>query len=194
MTPGLLDALPKILVLAMALVGALLGATTWWRRQRTSAIVGMQRTGRFAANQGAIVYHDAPTVRVVDAQRVDRIRKTVRITASQFIDILDSRGSPVPRFRITLKHILTDGDAPAARVYVEYGGAALSCGPLVQEVGYNDFVLPRSTRDDPRTSIVYFHERGDALDFMRIRLRVIDAATNSAEIDVMQVSGHWPAA
>ena len=184
--------LPKLLVLAIALVGALLAASSWWKRHRNSALVGMQRNAR-AANVGKIVYHDAPTVRVVDSQRVDRVRKIVRLTAGEFVDVLESHGGPIPRFRVTLKKVLNDGDAPAARIFVEYGGTSLSCGPLVQELGNNDFVLPRTARDDPRTSVVYFHERGDALDFMRIKLRAIDPATNSAEIDVMQVSGNWPA-
>jgi hypothetical protein len=184
-------ALPKILVLAIALVGALLAVSTWWRRHRSSALIGMQRTAR--GGVGKIVYHDAPTVRVVDSQRVDRVRKIVRLAPGESVDILQDYGGPIPRFRITLKSILTDGDAPAARVFVEYGGTALSCGPLVQELGHNDFVLPRTARDDPRTSIVYFHERGDALDFMRIKLRSVEPPS-SAEIDVLQVSGIWPAA
>ena len=184
--------LPKMLVVTIALVGALYAGSMWWRRYRASALLGMQRAKR-AASPAGIVYRDAPTVRIVDSQRVDRVRKIVRLRAGEFVDILKNRGAPIPRFRVTLKRILTDGDAPAARVFVEYGGTTLSCGPLVQELGHNDFILPRTARDDPRTTIVYFHERGDALDFMRIKLRAVDAATDSAEIDVMQVSGHWPA-
>lgn len=185
--------LPKLLVLAIALVGALYAGSMWWRRHRSSALIGMQRTTR-AASPGKIVYHDAPTVRIVDSQRVDRVRKIVKLAAGEFVDILENHGAPIPRFRVTLKRILTDGDAPAARILVEYGGTTLSCGPLVQEMGHNDFVLPRTARDDPRTTVLYFHERGDALDFMRIKLRAVEAETNSAEIDVMQVSGNWPAA
>jgi hypothetical protein len=183
--------LPKILVLGIALLGALLALSTWWRRHRASALAGMQRAAR--GTVGKIVYHDAPTVRVVDSQRVDRVRKILRLAPGESVDVLEDYGGPIPRFRITLKGILTDGDAPAARVFVEYGGTALSCGPLVQELGHNDFVLPRTARDDPRTSIVYFHERGDALDFMRIKVRAVEAETNCAEIDVLQVSGNWPA-
>jgi hypothetical protein len=192
MTPHFVD-LPKLLVLAIALVGALYAGSIWWRKHRSSALIGMQRAGRANSNVGKIVYNDAPTVRIVDSQRVDRVRKIVRLAAGEFVDILENHDGPIPRFRVTLKRILTDGDAPAARIFVEYGGTTLSCGPLVQEMGHNDFVLPRTARDDPRTTVLYFHERGDALDFMRIKLRAIEPATNSAEIDVMQVSGHWPA-
>lgn len=187
-TVPLLD-LPKLLCLGVALVGGLFAATTWWRRHR-AATVGMQRVAQ--TNIGKIVYQDAPTVRVVDSQRVDRIRKLVRLSVNEWVDILENRGGPLPRFRITLKEII-DGDTPAVRLAVQYGGTPLSCGPLVKELGHNEFILPRVAREEPRSAILHFHERGDALDFMRVKLRGVDAATNTAEIDVMQVSGHWPA-
>jgi hypothetical protein len=189
--PELLIDLPKMLILAAALVAGLLAAMTWWRKHGHPT-VGMQRAARQPANAGKIVYHDAPTVRVVDAQRVDRVRKIVRLAVGEHIDILENRGTAIPRFRITLRQVLTDGDAPAARIFVEYGCTTVSCGPLVQELGENDFILPRTSRDDPRTAVVYFHERSDGLDFMRIKLRAVEAATNSAEIDVMQVAEYWP--
>lgn len=187
-TPTLLLDLPKLLCLVIALVGGLFAATSWWRRHRPSA-VGMQRN---AADLGKIIYQDAPTVRVVDSQRVDRIRKIVRLTPNETVDILESRGSPVPRFRLTLKEILQD-TTPTVRLLVEYGGTPLSCGPLVKELGHNEFLLPRTGREEHRSAILHFHERGDALDFMRIKLRGVDSAANVAEIDVMQVSGNWPA-
>jgi hypothetical protein len=188
-TPSVLLDVPKLLCLAIALVGGLFAASTWWRRHR--ALAGMHRGA--SANVGKIVYHDAPTVRVVDSQRVDRIRKVVRLTTNGSIDILENRGSPVPRFRLTLKEI-TPGETPTVRLVVEYGGTPLSCGPLVKELGRNEFLLPRVAREEHRSAILHFHERGDALDFMRIKLRGVDLATNTAEIDVMQVSGNWPAA
>jgi hypothetical protein len=187
-TPNLLLDLPKLLCLVIALVGGAFAATTWWRRHRPSAIAGAQR----AANPGKIIYQDAPTVRVVDSQRVDRIRKIVRLAVNESVDILETRGSPVPRFRLTLKEVMKDA-TPAVRLVVEYGGTPLSCGPLVKELGHNEFLLPRVAREEHRSAILHFHERGDALDFMRIKLRGVEAASNVAEIDVMQVSGNWPA-
>jgi len=191
-TSSLLADLPKLLCLAIALAGACFAAGTWWRRQRSSAIAGVQ--GQAAPTSSSkILYRDAPTVRVVDSQRVDRVRKIARLAKGECVDVLDRGHGPIPRLRITLNGLLTEGDAPAACIFVEYGGTVLSCGPLVQEVGHNEFVLPRTARDEPRTSVMYFHERGDSLDFMRIKLRAIDATSGTAELDVMQVSGHWPA-
>lgn len=202
MTTDALVDLPKLLGLAIALVGGVLAASSWWKRHRSSALVGMQRSApQPAGDVGRIVYDDAPTVRVVDSdrvdpppQRLDRLRKIVRIRVGEFVDILPNQCGPIARFRIKLKAILVDSDAPAARIAVEYGGTALSCGPLVQELGCNDFVLPRTTRDDPRTAVVYFQERGNVLDFMRIKVRDVDRPSASAELDVMQVSGNWPGA
>lgn len=187
--PTLLADLPKLLCLVIALAGVTLAATVWWRRQRSTAVANTLRTARAP---GGIIYQDAPTVRVVDAQRVDRVRKVVRLSAGEYIDVLENRAAPIPRFRITVKEII-QGEAPAVRLLVEYGGTTLSCGPAVKELGANDFLLPRVARDESRSSICYFHERGDALDFMRIKLRSVDPPSRTAEIDVMQVSGNWPA-
>lgn len=140
-----------------------------------------------------IVYSDAPTVRVVDSQRVDRLRKIVRLQAGEFVDVLEPRLGATPRFRVTLKSLACKSDADAAHIAVEFGGVAVSCGPLVQEVAFNEFVLPRVARDEPRSSVFHYQEHGDALDFMRIKLRSIDVQAATAELDVMQVSGRWPA-
>jgi hypothetical protein len=146
-----------------------------------------------------IVYRDTPTVRLVDRQRIDRLRKVVRLAPGDFIDVLenptDTHLQLGPRFRITLKRIvrLEDGTA-LAQIAVEFGGVAVSCGPLVEETAFNEFVLPRASRDESRNCVFHYHERGDVLDFMRIKLRGVDMDQDVAEIDVMQVSGHWPSA
>jgi hypothetical protein len=44
--------------------------------------------------------------------------------------------------------------------------------------------------DEPRTSVFHFHERGDTLDFMRIKFNGVE--DGSAQIEVIQVSGRWP--
>jgi hypothetical protein len=186
--PVIID-LPRILCLAVAIGGALIALASYWRRQRTSLASGAQRRINVPA-PGKIVYHDAPTVHAVDSQRVDRLRKVAQLRAEEFIDVLESRGSPIPRFRVTVKSIATENDAPAVRIFVEFGGTPVSCGSLVKEVGPNQFILPRVMHDEPRSSVFHFHERGDSLDFMRIKLKGVDQGV--AEIEIIQVSGHWP--
>lgn len=67
--------LPQLLALAIAVTAALIAIGAYWRRQRPSALAGMQRQPVSAKPEG-IVYRDAPTVRVVDSQRVDRLRRS----------------------------------------------------------------------------------------------------------------------
>ena len=145
-----------------------------------------------AAAPQPIIYRDAPTVRVSDSQRVDRTRKVVRVNAGEFVDVLTPAAGLPPRFRITVKNIVEDSDLEAAHLFVEFGGAQLSCGPLVHETACNEFVLARATRDEHRSSVFYYHERGDSLEFMRIKLKSADAQTGLVELDVMQLHGHWP--
>lgn len=184
--------LPQLLALAIAVTAALIAIGAYWRRQRPSALAGMQRQPVSAKPEG-IVYRDAPTVRVVDSQRVDRLRKVVRLAAGAHVDVLETRIGMTPRFRITLKRIVRLDDTAVAHILVDFGGTAVSCGPLVEEIAFNEFVLPRAARDEPRNSVFHYQENGDSLDFMRIKLRGIDMDADIAEIDVMQVSGHWPA-
>ena len=178
-----------MLTLLVAFAAALFRATLYWRQRSVLPSVISRQS---AAPASQIIYNDSPTVRVVDAQRVDRLRKLVQIAEGAHVDILEGPAGSAPRFRITLKSVMERAEIPAAHIAVEFRGASLSCGPLVEELAHNEFVLPRALRDEPRSSVFHYHERGDALDFMRIKVRSIDPKAQTAEIDVMQVQGHWP--
>ncbi len=186
--PMIID-LPRILCLAVAIGGALIALASYWRRQRTSMANSVQRQIK-ARTPGKIIYNDAPTVHAVDSQRVDRLRKLTRLAPEEFIDVLESRGSPIPRFRVTVEAVDTSSESPNARILVEFGGTPVSCGSLVKEIGPNQFIVPRVMHDEPRSSVFHFHERGDTLDFMRIKLNGVDNGV--AELEIIQVSGHWP--
>lgn len=190
-TTSLLPDLPQLLALAIAFTAALIALGAYWR-QRPSALAGMDRQ-RSTRAQENIIYRDVPTVRVVDSQRVDRLRKVARLTPGAHVDVLETRVGMTPRFRITLRRIVRFDDTAVAHIVVDFGGTAVSCGPLVEEIAFNEFVLPRAARDEPRNCVFHYQERGDSLDFMRIKLRGIGLDADIAEIDVMQVSGHWPA-
>jgi len=192
-TPVLLIAeLPRAIPLAVSFIAGLIAAGSYWRKQRV-AVLPAPRAAAPIPKAPDIVYRDAPTVRVVDSQRVDRLRKIARLEVGACLDVLETRAGITPRFRITLKAIDVRADLETAHISVDFGGAEVSCGPLVHEVACNEFILPRASRNEPRSSVFHYHENGDSLDFMRIKLRQIDPQTGTAEIDVMQVSGHWPA-
>lgn len=180
--------LPLLLYLAVAVGSGFIVAMTCLYRQRAAAHA-MQRAA--APAPGKIIYSDSPTVRVVDSQRVDRRRKIVRLAAGEHIDILETPEGMEPRFRITLKAVVRMADA--AHITVAFGGTRVSCGPLVQEQSVNEFIMPRALRDEPRSSVFHYHENGSSLDFMRIKVRSLDATAGTAELDVMQIAAHWPA-
>jgi hypothetical protein len=180
--------LPLLLCLAVAVTGGLIAAILL-QRQRATAALAMQRAA--APPAGKIIYSDAPTVRVSDSQRVDRRRRIVRLTAGEHVDILETPEGMEPRFRITLKSVVRMADA--AHIAVAFGGTRISCGPLVQEQSTNDFIVPRALRDESRSSVFHYFERGSSLDFMRIKVRSLDAVAGTAELDVMQIAAHWPA-
>jgi hypothetical protein len=181
--------LPLLLCLAVAVTGGLIAAA-YVHRQRAAAELAMQHAA--APAPGKIIYSDAPTVRIADSQRVDRRRKIVRLSAGEHVDILQTPDGMEPRFRITLKSVVRMADA--AHIAVAFGGTRVSCGPLVQEQSINEFIVPRALRDESRSSVFHYYEKGSSLDFMRIKVRSLDAAAGTAELDVMQIAAHWPAA
>lgn len=174
--------------LVIGLTAFIVGAL-YWRRQH----LPVTATRTAARPPAPIVYRDTPTVRVADAHRVDRTRKIVRLRARESVDVLPGVVGLPPRFRITCRNIVEGSDLEAAHIVVEFSGAQLSCGPLVHETAFNEFVIPRATRDEHRSSVLYYHERGESLEFMRIKLKSADPATGQVELDVMQLHGHWPA-
>lgn len=182
--------LPLLTCLAVAVAAGVVAAMSYFHRQRAAAELALQRAA--AAAPGKIIYNDAPTVRVSDSQRVDRRRKIVRLAAGEHVDILETIEGLEPRFRITLKSVVRMADA--AHIAIQFGGTRVSCGPLVQEKSTNEFIVPRALGDEPRSSIFHFYEKGSSLDFMRIKVRSLDATAGTAELDVLQVSSHWPRA
>lgn len=170
-------------------MAALIAGAMYWRRQHLPAA-----TARAPVRPAPIVYRDSPTVRVADSQRVDRKRKVVKLRTGEAVDVLPGVVGLPPRFRIRCKNIVDGSDLEAAHIVVEFSGAQLSCGPLVHETGFNEFVIPRATRDEHRSSVFYYNERGESLEFMRIKLKTADLAGGQIELDVMQLHGHWPIA
>ncbi len=181
--------LPLILCLAVTITAGLIAAASYLQRQRAAAELALQRA---ATAPGKIIYSDAPTVKVAESQRVDRRRKIVRLAAGEHVDILETPEGLEPRFRITLKSVVRMADS--AHVAIAFGGTRVSCGPLVQEKSTNEFIVPRALGDEPRSSIFHFYEKGSSLDFMRIKVKSLDATAGTAELDVMQVSAYWPKA
>lgn len=173
--------------LAVGLMAAFIAGAMYWRRQHTPA-----PAARAAGRPAPIVYRDSPTVRVADSQRVDRTRKLVSLGVGESIDVLATAIGLPPRFRVSCKGIVDGSDLEAAHIVVEFSGAQLSCGPLVQETAFNEFVIPRVSRDEHRSCVFYYYERGDSIELMRMKLKSAEPNRGVIELDIMQLHGHWP--
>lgn len=178
--------IPQLIWFAVALGATLIGIGVY-RRWRPSV-----HTGRARSTGADVTYSDAPTVRVLDSQHFDRLRKPVHLTPGDHVDILPAHPVIGPRFRIILNGISVDGSHEAAHITVVYGGLHVSCGPLVKELGYNEFLVPRAGRDEARSSVLYYRESGHSLEFMRLKVNAIERNTRTVEIEVVQMRGRWP--
>jgi hypothetical protein len=172
--------------LAVGLMAAFVAGAVYWRRLHMPATAA-----RATARPAPIVYRESPTVRVTDSQRAERTRKVVRLRAGESLDLLPNAVGLPPRFRVTCKSIVDDSDLEAAHITVEFSGAQLSCGPLVHETAFNEFVIPRATRDEHRSCVFYYYERGDTIELMRIKLKSADPGSGVAELDIMQMHAQW---
>jgi hypothetical protein len=175
-----------LLFLGVAVIAGFLGASLIMKRAATPA------PAKSPISVGKIVYQDAPTVRVVDSQRVDRLRKVVRLKVGEQADIIETPNGQRPRLRVTIRSI--EPNPECVEIAVEFGDKTVSCGPAVREVGTNLFSMPRTGRDEPRSSVFHYQETGDALELMRLKIRNIDPAEQTAEVDALYVNGRWPSA
>lgn len=137
-------------------------------------------------------YGDAQTVRIVDSQHFDRLRRTARLSCGENIDIFPAHPIVGPRFRVGLKEIAMLDTMPAAHLEIVYSGIQVSCGPLAKEIGYNEFLVPRAFRDEARTAIFHYDESDQMLEFMRVKVVAIDTDARTADVEVMQIRGSWP--
>jgi len=136
---------------------------------------------------------------------MDRLHRMVSLTVGEHVDLLEFTFDHIPRLRITLvaiekigsEKIATDDHntlpVEYARMQIELGGDIAGCGSLVKEVGINQFLVPRATQDEQRSSILHFDGKGNAAGFLRIKVLRFNTADQSVEVDVLQVYGQWAA-
>jgi hypothetical protein len=177
--------LVRIIGISIAVAIAIL-AFALYRRPRPSTERSPKPISVRAPNR------DAPTVRIIDSQHFDRLRKTVLLTPGEHVDILTAHPVVGPRFRITLNGVDTHDGAPLAHLTVVYSGLQVSCGPQAKEIGYNEFLVPLATRNESRTAVFHYQESLEAMEFMRIKVTAIDLDPVNVELEVMQMRGNWP--
>jgi hypothetical protein len=192
-TEGTAMGLTATIVLSIA--AAAFAFVTWRTKQRNA-----QQSIETLAPQPAplIAKGDAPTVRLGESQRIDRLHKVISLKSGEHDDLLDLTFDGIPRLRISLasvEQIAADEKFPkardCARIHLELSGAIAGCGALVQEVAINQFLVPQATQDEQRSSILHFHGKDDIVNFLRIKVLRLNVEQSTADIDVLHVSGHW---
>jgi hypothetical protein len=182
-------------IIALSIAAAAFAFATWRAKQRRA----QPSIETFAPQPAPIVAKgDAPTVRVGESQRIDRLHKILTLKSGEHDDLLDLTFDGIPRLRISLANVeQIDADEKfpttrdCARIHLELSGAIAGCGALVKEVAINQFLVPQATPDEQRCSILHFHGKDDIVNFLRIKVLRLNVEQSTADIDVLHVSGHW---
>ncbi len=179
---------PILLAAALMLLGVWLGTSARSRNAHTSRLPAA--TGSDAHEYSpAFASGDAPTIRVSDSNRVDRLHRTLTLLVGEPVDLLDLTFDRIPRLRLTFNGF----DRDHARIAIELGGAVAGCGSLVKEVAPNQFLVPRAIQDEQRASILHFHGKGEVVNFLRVKVTQLHAERQAVDVDVLHVCGQWNA-
>lgn len=98
--------------------------------------------------------------------------------------------------RITLKEIEnSDKDKPRARLYIDLGGAIVACGPCVEKVATNEFLLPacsaRPSDEEDYSAFHFFTTFPTAFIFFRVFVSHINVHAGEIEINFVQARSVW---
>lgn len=135
----------------------------------------------------AFAASDAPTIRLGDSHRVDRLHRALSLKAGQHVDLLDRTFDGMPRLRIGFIHF----EDQFARIHIELGGAVAGGGSLVKQVAPNQFLVPRASDDEQHASILHFQGRSDVINILRVKVTRMDTEQHSVDVDVLHVCGNW---
>jgi hypothetical protein len=176
---------PILIAAALVLTGVWLGRSA--RNGRMSFHSSTHAERSQTGSPPAFAASDAPTVRLSDSHRVDRLHRALTLKAGQHSDLLDRTFDGVPRLRIAFIHL----EDQFARIHIELGGAAASGGSMVKQIAPNQFLVPRATEDEQRTSILHFQGGSDVINILRIKVTRMCPEQQSIDLDVLHVCGNW---
>jgi len=134
-------------------------------------------------------WKEKPPVDLTDTQRIDHLHRHILLKAGEHADLKELTFGRLPRLRVSFAGIEHESGQEYARIKVELGGATADCGKSVQELGENDFLVPRATHDEQHCSIHYTCGKSDAVSFLQVKVSKFDALAQSAAIDVLHVRG-----
>jgi hypothetical protein len=130
-----------------------------------------------------------PPVDLTDTQRIDHLHRNISLKVGEHADLKELTFGRLPKFRVAFAGVEHSSGQDLAHIKIELGGATADCGKSVQELGDNDFLVPRGTQGDQHCSIHYTCGKTDAVSFLKVNVSQLDAAKQSASIDVLHVRG-----
>jgi hypothetical protein len=148
---------------------------------------------KIRAESGELVYTDAPTIRLTDTQRIDRLHKVVSLKRGEQADLVDLTFGRLPKLRVLFHGIENERGQDFAHIKIDLGGASAGCGDSVKEITDNSFLVPKAANDEQRTSILYFCGKADAVSFLQVKVKQLNPVDQTAAIDVLHVRGRWAA-
>jgi hypothetical protein len=134
-------------------------------------------------------WKERPPVNLTDTQRIDHLHRHLSLKAGEHADLKELTFGRLPRLHIAFAGVENSSGQDYAHIKIELGGATADCGNFVQELGENDFLVPRGTQGDQHCSIHYTCGKSDAVSFLKVNVSQFDAAKQSASIDVLHVRG-----
>jgi len=124
-----------------------------------------------------------------DTQRIDQLHRRISLKAGEQADLKDLTFGQLSRLRVVFAGIEHASGQDFAHIKVELGGATADCGSAVQEIGENDFLVPRAGQSDQHSSIHYTCGKSDAVSFLQVKVPQFDVDEKSAAIDILHVRG-----
>jgi hypothetical protein len=135
-------------------------------------------------------WKEKPPVDLTDTQRIDHLHRYVSLKAGEQADLKDLTFGRLSKFCVAFAGVEHASGQDLAHIKIELGGATAACGNSVQEVGDNDFLVPRAAHGDQQhCSIHYTCGQKDAVSYLQVKVLQLDAAKQSASIDVLHVRG-----
>jgi hypothetical protein len=162
-----------------------------WRVRGTARMI---RGGKPGAKAKKFADQSMSTIPLSDTQRIDRLQRVVSLKPGEKADFQDLTFGLLPKLNVAFAGIEHAKGQEFAHIKVELGGATATCGAAVEELGDNDFLVPKSVVDDQRCAIHYMSGKADAVTFLQVKVKKIDLADGTAAIDVLHVRGRKRAA
>jgi hypothetical protein len=166
------------------------GLRLYWRREETLRQQQAAELSKVDPNVPKTrKWKEKPPVDLTDTQRIDHLHRNVSLKAGEHADLKELTFGRLSKLRVAFAGVEHSSGQEFAHIKVELGGATADCGKSVQELGDNDFLVPRAANGDQHTSIHYTCGQKDAVSYLQVKVLQIDALKQSASIDVLHVRG-----